>query len=260
MKITSLITTSILTVSLFLISGFKTAESLRIKKNEAMHLGAWELDSYSIEGNDNFKDAKVVKIISNGHFALTAYRLDSKEFLGTLGGTFEIDGETIKETIEFNTWNAEEVGNTYSFSLKMKGKNMTLNSNESKAVFEWKRIDKGANSGATLAGAWRIRERERDGEMSTMKRGPRKTIKILSGTRFQWTAFNSETKEFMGTGGGIYTAKDGKYTETIEYFSRDASRVGMSLSFDFERKGNDWHHKGKSSKGQPIYEIWGLED
>ena len=79
--------------------------------------------------------------------------------------------------------------------------------------------------------------RKRDGEI--VKRdtsGPRKTMKILSGTRFQWIAYNTETKAFMGTGGGTYTTLDGKYTENIGFFSRDDSRVGASLQFDYELK------------------------
>ena len=78
----------------------------------------------------------------------------------------------------------------------------------------------------------------------------------MSSSRFQWTAINTETGEFFGTGGGYYTFKDGKYTEHIEFFSRDASRVGSSLTFDAELKNGDWHHSGMSSKGDPIYEIW----
>jgi hypothetical protein len=30
---------------------------------------------------------------------------------------------------------------------------------------------------------------------------PRKRIKILSGTHFHWMAYNTETKEFIGTSG-----------------------------------------------------------
>ncbi len=86
--------------------------------------------------------------------------------------------------------------------------------------------------------------------------GPRKTMKILSGTRFQWIAYNTATKEFMGTGGGTYTTIDGKYTENIGFFSRDDSRVGASLEFNYELKDGDWHHSGFSSKGNPIYEVW----
>ena len=48
----------------------------------------------------------------------------------------------------------------------------------------------------------------------------------------------------------------GQYTEKIKYFSRDNSRVGARLQFDFELQQGKWHHSGKSSKGKPIYEVW----
>ena len=92
--------------------------------------------------------------------------------------------------------------------------------------------------------------------MIPMKPGARKTIKILSATHFQWIAINTETGEFFGTGGGNYSFKDGKYTENIEFFSRDPNRVGASLSFNAELKEGDWHHSGLSSKGDKIYEVW----
>ncbi|MGB4902866.1 MAG: hypothetical protein WBP00_18965, partial [Saprospiraceae bacterium] len=57
-------------------------------------------------------------------------------------------------------------------------------------------------------------------------------------------------------GGGTYTSADGKYTETIEFFSRDKSRVGSSLSFDAKVDGGTWDHSGKSSTGNPVLEIW----
>ena len=85
-------------------------------------------------------------------------------------------------------------------------------------------------------------------------------MKILSGTRFQWIAYNVETKQFMGTGGGTYTTVDGKYTENIEFFSRDDNRVGASLEFNYKLKEGKWHHSGKSSKGDPMYEVWSRRD
>jgi len=118
-----------------------------------------------------------------------------------------------------------------------------------------KRIDNGTPG--KLQGAWLMSGRIRDVKEQTRDTsGPRKTMKILSGTRFQWIAYNTDTKEFMGTGGGTYTTIDGTYTENIEFFSRDNSRVGASLSFQYEVKENEWHHRGLSSKGKPIYEIW----
>ena len=50
--------------------------------------------------------------------------------------------------------------------------------------------------------------------------------------------------------------KNGTYTEQIEFFSRDNSRVGAKLNFQYEIIENEWHHSGMSSKGAPIYEIW----
>jgi hypothetical protein len=92
--------------------------------------------------------------------------------------------------------------------------------------------------------------------MQEITPGARRTMKILSGTRFQWIAYNTDTKEFFGTGGGTYTTEKGKYTENIQFFSRDNSRVGQSLEFDFSLEDGNWRHKGLSSKGDPIDEVW----
>jgi hypothetical protein len=117
-----------------------------------------------------------------------------------------------------------------------------------------KRLDNGS---AALAGIWRITSRMQDGKVTPIHQtGARQTYKILSGTRFQWAAINPETKEFSGTGGGTYTFSNGKYTENIDFFSRDSSRVGASLSFEGKLENGEWHHSGLSSKGDKIYEIW----
>jgi hypothetical protein len=117
----------------------------------------------------------------------------------------------------------------------------------------WERLSEKSDQ---LTGNWVITGREKNDEINKMTPGDRRTIKILSGGRFQWIAFNSATKEFNGSGGGTYNAESGKYSENIEFFSRDASRVGASLDFEYEVKDGKWHRKGKSSKGDPIYEIW----
>ena len=62
---------------------------------------------------------------------------------------------------------------------------------------------------------------------------------------------------FLALEGGLY-AENGAYVEQIEYFSRDNSRVGAKLSFEFLLKEKDWYHKGFSSKGASLHEIWTL--
>lgn len=218
--------------------------------NSQSLIGAWEAPINISTENLKLKLRNVV-IFTESHQVSAIYNAESGAFITTNGGSWILNGNTVTETIEFDTNTPERVGTTVSFDieltdseLKIKGKDLV-----------WKRIDNGAPG--DLAGAWLISGRKRDGEIQKRDTNrPRKTMKILSGTRFQWIAYDTETKQFMGTGGGTYTTIDDKYSENIEFFSRDDSRVGANLSFDFELKDGDWHHSGLSSKGQPIYEIW----
>ncbi|MRG45954.1 membrane or secreted protein [Chitinophaga sp. SYP-B3965] len=206
--------------------------------------GAWQLLPAGTE-------PQTIRIIEDGYFMQTAYDHAGKQFISTLGGQFSADGKALQETIEFNTADKSNVGikNMASYTLE---KDVLTVATNGKMV-KWKRLDAGK---AALSGTWRITGRENNGTIEPMRPGPRKTLKILSGNRFQWAAINTETKEFFGTGGGTYTFENGKYTETIAFFSRDSSRVGISLSFDGKVTGKQWHHSGKSSKGDPISEIW----
>lgn len=159
------------------------------------------------------------------------------------------------EVVEFNSIEPEKVGTSSTFEIALT--ESTLQIVGSEHVF--KKIDSG-EPGA-LAGAWLMSGRKRNGEGEIENRdttGPRKTMKILSGSRFQWIAYHIATKEFKGTGGGTYTTIDGTYTEQIEFFSRDHSRVGKALAFDYQLVDNNWHHSGFSSKGSPLYEVWSI--
>ena len=171
------------------------------------------------------------------------------------GGTWKLKGDIMTEKVEFHTDNSERVGTEVSFkviitdnAIEIVDSNMKLN-----------RIDNGVPG--KLQGAWLMSGRIREGktELRDTSR-PRKTMKILSGTRFQWIAYNTETKQFMGTGGGTYTTMNGEYTENIEFFSRDDSKAGISLKFNYELIDGKWHHKGLSSKGDPIHEIWNMRE
>ncbi|MAU26321.1 MAG: membrane or secreted protein [Muricauda sp.] len=211
-------------------------------------IGAWEASTVK-----DGKQLRNVVIFADGYQAATYYDAETGAFVSTNGGTWQLDGNTLTETVEFDTKNPERGGSTSSFEITVDNDELRINDMD----MVWKRIDDGTPG--ELAGAWLISGRKRNGEIQKRNTDrPRKTMKILSGTRFQWIAYNTETKEFMGSGGGTYTTKEGKYTENIEFFSRDDSRVGASLQFDYELKDGDWHHSGLSSKGQPIYEIWSI--
>jgi hypothetical protein len=206
-------------------------------------VGAWQLSD---------GDVQITKIYSDGYFSVALYNVNDKKFISTAGGSWSISGDKVVEKFEFNTAKPDDVGKEIATPFTSNGKILTLKTpakNES-----WKRIDDGMPG--KLAGAWLITGRMENGEIKWRKPGARKTMKILSGTRFQWIAYNPETKEFFGTGGGTYTTQNGKYTENIEFFSRDNSRVGASLQFEFSIEDGHWRHKGLSSKGDPIDEVW----
>ena len=192
-----------------------------------------------------------LRIYSDKYFALSKYNLDSKEFISTMGGSYSLE-EGYYEVLEFNSMDSSTVGDTIFYSnIKIKMKNDSGNMKIDGKEFS-KNIDKNQ-----LSGSWLMSGIERRGEMRMRDvNRPRKTLKMLAGGRFQWIAYDTSKKGFYGTGGGTFSAVDGKYVENIEFFSRDSNTVGKSLEFDFEIKEGDWHHRGFSSKGDPKYEIW----
>ena len=192
-----------------------------------------------------------LRIYSDKYFAISKYNLDSKEFISTMGGSYSLE-DGYYEVLEFNSMDSSTVGDTIFYSnIKIKMKNDSGNMKIDGKEFS-KNIDKNQ-----LNGAWLMSGIERRGEMRMRDvNRPRKTLKMLAGGRFQWIAYDTSKKGFYGTGGGTFSAVDGKYVENIEFFSRDSNTVGKSLEFDFEIKEGDWHHRGFSSKGDPKYEIW----
>lgn len=177
-------------------------------------------------------------LMDESYLIETVYRSNPPKFLYTRGGFYSRENETVKVHFEFNS-NAKKDG--------LKEISYIPNN-------DWKVVSKKTRP---LEGKWLMGGRvSASGEQRRDLSRPRKTMKMLLNGFFQWTAFNTETLEFFGAGGGTYTAKKGNYVEHIEYFSRDNSRVGKKLSFSFNQKENDWYHKGFSSKGNPMHEIW----
>ncbi|MCY2686332.1 hypothetical protein [Salinimicrobium sp. TH3] len=231
---------SLILFSMLLFFAMATAQDLE---------GSWQL----MEINDQpVSDRETVRIYMDGYFAQGARETETNKFISALGGEYTMD-DFYKETYDFDTADTNNLGKTRTFEPVEIRQNMLILTAEDGTTSTWKRISKKNND---LAGNWVITGKQRSGELSRSTPGARRTIKILGGERFQWVAFNSDTGEFFGTGGGTYKAEDGKYIENIEFFSRDDSRVGASLDFEYDIKNGEWHHRGKSSKGDPIYEIW----
>ena len=215
--------------------------------NAQSFIGAWERNHNS----ENGEELKSVVIFSDGYQAISTYESKSGKFINSNGGTWELMGDTMTEKVEFDTNDPDRVGSKVTFKVKITETTMSIVGTD----MEFQRIDDGLPG--DLKGAWLMAGRLRDGKKQLRNTsGPRKTMKLLSGKRFQWIAYNTESKKFMGTGGGTYTTKNGVYSENIEFFSRDNSKSGIELEFEYEIIDNEWNHKGFSSKGDPLHEIW----
>lgn len=211
--------------------------------------GAWRLTE---QQGSATTEGELVIIYSDDYFMFGQHREDGS-FVKAGGGSFSLQDGQYEEVLDFHTEDSTLVRQPQTYNYRLEGDKLVIEQNNTSRTFS--RIDEGDSP---LSGAWRFGTRiDEEGNPGERRGdGPRQTIKILSGERFQWAAFNYETKQFSGTGGGTYELKDGRYIETIGFFSRDDSRVGLSLDFSYEVKGDDWYHIGQSSTGNPVREIW----
>ena len=225
-------------VIVVLLTSLKTASI--INKNM---IGAWH---YGTPGNHT------VLINSETAFAAATYDLPGKKFISSYGGTWRIAGNELVRKIEWNSANPEEVGKELKLAMQLTGDKLVLKpQNET-----FTRIDDGKPG--ELAGAWIITGRYKN---DTLAKSPvifksRRTMKILSGTRFQWIAYDIDSKKFFNSGGGTYTTTNGKYTENIEFFTKTAESVGKSLNFNYAFDKGNWRHSGLSTAGKKIDECW----
>ena len=193
--------------------------------------------------NSNDYDLSTIHKVQmdSNYFIETIYQNNQPKFLTTRGGFYESNDNLLIIKLEFNSNYKNDSIINLEYVLPEKAKIVV----SSKLELDGKWL---------MAGRVNAEGEERRRDLNRS----RKTLKFLTNGFFQWTAFNTETFQFFGCGGGEYSAKEGDYKESIVYFSRDNSRTGQTLSFKYDQKDNDWHHTGFSSKGKPLHEIWTL--
>ena len=194
---------------------------------------------YQWSSNDSDLTTTFKVQMDSNYLIETVYQDNPSKFISTRGGFYETKNNLLIVKLEFNSnYNNDSITNL-EYALPEKAKIVA----SSKLELDGKWL---------MAGRVNSEGEERRRDISRA----RKTLKFLTNGFFQWTAFNTETFQFFGCGGGQYSAKEGNYKESIVYFSRDNTRSGQTLSFKYDQKDNDWHHTGFSSKGKPLHEIW----
>ncbi|MDO6470806.1 hypothetical protein [Maribacter sp. 1_MG-2023] len=204
--------------------------------------------------NNGSKTVHQVKV-NDDHFVYNEYEIEPAKFIKTIGGFFQIEKKAsnnlLVALLEFNSNFKNDTLRKLSIPVEMDGENLKMNWNQKLTLTP---LDATTQD---LEGAWLFATRGPDtGQERRGKENTRKTLKLLMDNTFQWIAYDTESFRFSGTGGGTYSAKNGIYKEQIEFFSKDNTRVGAQLEFNYKLEGDDWHHTGKNSKGEPMYEIW----
>lgn len=183
---------------------------------------------------------RTVMVTTDKIFSVATYDLPGKKFISSYGGTWQVEGNTLRLKQELNSADPEQVGQESSHPVQLtKGKLLIKDKNET-----FTRLDQGKPD--PLAGAWIITGNFKDDQVSKRANPfhPRRTMKILSGNHFHWIAYNVETKQFMNAGGGTYSTTNDQYTEKIDFFTKTPESVGKKVSFGYSFVNGDWRHKG----------------
>ncbi|MEB8328012.1 hypothetical protein OO009_01485 [Flavobacteriaceae bacterium KMM 6897] len=204
---------------------------------------------------ESIKDGTTVThlfLINKDYLVHTIYSKTPANFIKTIGGFYELKTDRIILNLEFNSEFKKDSITRINIPYTLKNEQLSLGFEGSQNKMNTAPIVQ-----QDLDGKWLMAGRvTAEGENRRDTTRPRKTMKFLLNGYFQWIAFNTETMDFFGTGGGAFTSKDGTYSEHIQFFSRDNTRAGATLEFTYDKKDGDWHHMGKSSKGEPLHEIW----
>lgn len=176
--------------------------------------------------------------LDDAYLVETVFNTTDGQFVLSRGGYYTQEKNTFDVQFEFNSNYQKDSLSNLKYERLTRWKNVSIPDQK-------------------LEGKWLMAGRVKpEGEQRRDLTRSRKTMKILLNGYFQWIAYDTANMSFKGTGGGTYTAKKGAYVETIDYFSRDSKKVGMILPFEYRLNENDWYHKGFTSKGAPMHEIW----
>ncbi|WP_273565309.1 hypothetical protein [Maribacter halichondriae] len=233
-------------------------------KNYGSHIMLWlsllfitgqvEISNAQIHSGVYITDVKNIRHelkITDNYITHSAYQIAPAKFIKTVGGFYTVDNNILKIELEFNSAHETNGLTELALPIIIADEKLTLPMDGELEFVKKEFLQQDLDGTWLFATRGPDKGQERRGDENT-----RKTLKFLQDGHFQWIAYNTDTMEFFGTGGGAFTSKNGTYTENIEYFSRDDSRVGATLDFTYQIKKGDWHHKGKNSKGEPMYEIW----
>ncbi len=206
----------------------------------------------SLEGSwsNSQGDVSTWILVTDQIISITEFETNSHKLISTMGGTYKSKHKELEILQEWNSKDSLQVGQKKRLSYQIKKGQLLLD----QQVF----IPNEKGESGKMKGAWII-VGNFSGEVLSRRNNPffpRRTMKIHTGKAFQWIAYNVQTKQFFGTGGGYYNTQGNTYTEEIVFFTKASSSIGKKLPFEFQIQDGIWRHKGQKSTGGPMDEAW----
>ncbi|MEQ9231962.1 MAG: DUF4488 domain-containing protein [Cyclobacteriaceae bacterium] len=208
-------------------------------------IGAWERTD-----KPDLVEEKSYMIITDGFVVTTTVEAETGGFIRSRLEEWTLfDSSRFNVQLVFDTEYPEAEGGEYDAEISVRRNSMILDGEE------WIRVDEGSDS--KLTGIWKMTGVTLEGKKINLGLNhPRREIKILSGTRFQWIDYDKNSRTFTASGGGTYELKNNVYTEHIEFLTNEPEWIGSSISFQFKVSEGKWYHIGKGEDGVPIDEVW----
>ena len=138
--------------------------------------GAWRLVTLN---DSSLEEEERVLIFSDTYFMFGQYKTEG-DFVKAAGGTYTIEEDAYQQTYDFHTEDSMQVQKTENYTISLEDGQLLM---EGDNTLLWERIDEEVRP---LNGAWRFSARVDENDQPEERRipGPRKTMKILSGSRF----------------------------------------------------------------------------
>jgi hypothetical protein len=202
---------------------------------------------------------RVVKIFKDGYWMAVSFGNSIHPFRGCTGGTFIVKNGKYIETVLFSSWDSTAVGKAFKFDCKVMKDDFEqkgfVNSQKypNHLVFEeYKRINPELSlKDSSLEGVWFLQSTVWDGDDAF--KAPISEMKIYAYPRFAWAQFNTETRQFVGAGGGTYQYDGSTVMEKIDYFTFDMA-MGINFKVDVFMKPDG--QMQQTSWGGRMVELW----
>ncbi len=191
-------------------------------------IGAW-----SGQDSRDGRAIEVVVIFTAAHQVAVWFDPVDGEVVHTNGGLWSRSGTRVTEIVEFDSDNPGRVGSSVSFDVDLSDTELSIVGSDMRLT----RVD-GGDQGR-LEGAWLLFERLEAGRWIASESSLR-TVRLMSGERFQQVVYDPESGRLVSTLGGTYVTGRDELVETVEFRRSPPNAGGPQVRYSLRQDAGNW--------------------